>query len=406
MLVIFLTVVLDLVGFGLVIPLLTFYAESFHATAFQVTSLMTCYSVAQFFAAPYWGQASDRFGRRPLLLLSILMTALMLAGFASAQSLWMLFAFRTLHGVMTANIAIAQACMADLTTPETRAKGMGLIGAGFGIGFTLGPFLGGELAQYGLTVPIWVAAGLSFVNFLLGLRYLPETRRPGSKVERRPINPLALLRAATHPVVGLCIALTFVFIFAFAEMESTFTLFAKHEHGLKPEEVGRLFGLIGVVGAVVQGGLIGRLVKRFGEAPLIPPGLLAVALGLALMPRAALGAPLLATFGCVAFGQGVVSPALQSLISRGVGPDEQGEILGSNQSMGALARAFGPIAGGSLFSVADPPDPNLPPANAAQADAMHFWHAVPFWLSAALLIVAALLSIPAGRRATSRREAG
>ena len=386
MLVIFLTVVLDLVGFGLVIPLLTFYAEEFDATPQQVTALMTVYSLAQFVAAPLWGQASDRYGRRPLLLASIFMTAVMLAGFASATSLWMLFLFRTLHGVMTANIAIAQACMADLTTPETRAKGMGLIGAGFGIGFTLGPWLGGELAQGGhLTRPIWVAAGLSLLNFLLGLWLLPETRKPGSHAERRPINPLALWRAVQHPAVGLCILLTGVFIFAFAAMESTFTLFAEHEHHLKPEQIGRMFGVIGVVGAIVQGGLIHRLVKRFGEAALLPPAFLMVAAGLIVMPFAPLGGALLSTFALIACGQGVVSPALQSLVSRGVPADAQGEVMGSNQSMGALARVFGPLVGGFLFQNVN--------------------RGAPFWLAGGLMVAAAGLSVLAGRRAMEHRSA-
>lgn len=381
MLVVFLTVVLDLVGFGLVIPLLTFYAESFSATPQQVTALMTVYSVAQFVAAPLWGQASDRWGRRPLLLASILMTAVMLAAFASATSLVWLFVFRTLHGVMTANIAIAQACMADLTTPETRAKGMGLIGAGFGIGFTLGPFLGGELAGYGLAVPIWVAAALSLLNFVLGVVLLPETRRPGAASASRPISPTALGRALLHPRVGLAIALTFVFLFAFAAMESTFTLFAEHQHGLRPEQIGRLFGVVGVVGAVIQGGLIHRLVRRYGEAALLPPSFVLMALGLALLPVTPLGPGLYAVFALIASGQGMVSPSLQSLISRGVGSDEQGEVLGSNQSVGALARASGPLLGGWLFQ--------------------NVSHGATFFLSAGLLAVASGLSVVAGRRAST-----
>ena len=380
MAVLFLTVVLDLVGFGLVIPLLTFYAESFHATPLQVTGLMSVYSLMQFVAAPLWGQASDRFGRRPLLLASIFMTALMLAGFATASSLVWLFVFRALHGAMTANIAIAQACMADLTTPETRAKGMGLIGAGFGIGFTFGPWLGGELAHFGLTVPIWVAAGLSGLNFLLALRFLPETRKPGERSERRPINPLAILGAIRHPTVGRWILLTGVFVFAFAAMESTFTLFAVHEHQLKPEEIGRMFAVVGVVGAIVQGGLIHRLVKRFGEAALLPPAFLLVATGLFWMPFATLGFPLLVDFGVLASGQGVVSPALQSLVSRGVPADEQGEMMGSNQAMGALARVFGPAAGGLLF------------------ERVSF--GAPFLMGGALMVLAAALSGLAGRRST------
>ena len=379
LLVVFLTVALDLVGFGLVIPLLAFYAESFDASPFQVTALMACYSLAQFVAAPIWGQLSDRYGRRPALLGSILMTAVMLAAFASSSSLWMLFLFRTLHGVMTANIAIAQACVADLTTPATRAKGMGLIGVAFGLGFTLGPLLGGELARISLTAPIWVAAGLSLLNFGLGVAFLPETRRPGSQFEGRTISPTALAEAIRHPVVGSCIVLTFIYILAFAAMESTFTLFAEHEHGLQPQDVGRLFGLIGIVGAVVQGSLIGRLVKRYGEAALVPPGLVMLAVGLALLPLAPIGAPLLAVFAIIAAAQGIASPALQSLISRGSGEHEQGKILGSNQSMGAMARAIGPIIGGSLFA--------------------RVGHGAPFFASAALLLVAAGFSVRAVGRA-------
>jgi MFS transporter, DHA1 family, tetracycline resistance protein len=383
MLVVFLTVVLDLVGFGLVIPLMPFYAETFSATPFQVTLLASVYSLAQFFFAPLWGQASDRWGRRPTLLLSIFMTGLMLAGFACGSALWMLFLFRTLHGVFTANIAIAQACMADLTTQETRAKGMGLIGAAFGVGFTFGPALGGGLASFGIVVPIWVAAGLSFLNFGLAWRYLPETRVPGVGRTKRSIDPTALFRALRHPAVGLCIVLTFLYIFAFAAMEVTFTLFAKHQHGLSALQIGLMLGVVGIVGAAVQGGLIHRLVRRFGEPRLLPPALLLVAVGVAALPLAPLYAPLLAVFVLLAVGQGMASPSLQSLVSRGVGPDEQGEILGSNQSMSALARAFGPACGGWLYESVSP--------------------GVPFWFAGGLLLLAAAVSVPAGRAALAGR---
>lgn len=384
MFVVFLTVVLDLVGFGIVIPLLTFYAEQFHATPLQVTALMTCYSAAQFLFAPLWGQLSDRVGRRPVLLGSILLTALSLAAFASSRSLWMLFLFRTLHGVMTANISTAQACMADLTTPETRAKGMGLIGAAFGIGFTIGPFIGGSLSHQSLSFPIWVAAGLSFLNFLLALAILPETRRPGSVVAHRPISPLAMVRALQHPVLGLVILLSFVQVFSFALMESTFTLFAEHVHGLTPPRVGEMFGLIGIISILIQGGMIGRLVARFGERPLVPVGFAILTLGLAILPQVGPGAPLYGAFALMAVGQSVAMPSLQSLISRAASADEQGGVLGSAQSMGALARATGPLIGGLLYE--------------------KFIPAAPFWTSAFLLAGAAVLAIPATARATRPEE--
>lgn len=383
LLVVFFTVVLDLVGFGIVIPLMTFYAESFDASPEQVTWLMACYSIAQFVAAPLWGQLSDRVGRRPVMLASVALTAVMLAGFASATSLWMLFLFRTLHGVMTANISIAQACVADLTTPENRAKGMGLIGAGFGLGFTIGPFLGGELAQHSLATPLWLAAGLSAVNFLLAARFLPETLHAGSARSQRSIRPGALLEALRNPIVGLCIVLTFVQVFAFALMESTFTLFAEHAHGIQAKDVGRLFGVVGVVGMVVQGGLIGRLVRRFGERPLVPLGLLAIAAGVGLLPFAPPGVALFTTFTLIAVGQGLATPSLQALISRGADARGQGSVLGSSQSMSALARATGPALGGILYARISP--------------------AAPFVVAAALLAAGVMLALPATARATAAR---
>jgi len=379
--VVFLTVVLDLVGFGIVIPLLPFYAQSFSASALQVTLLMACYSLAQFVAAPLWGQLSDRVGRRPVMLVSVALTALMLAGFAAANTLWLLFLFRTLHGAMTANISTAQACMADLTTPENRAKGMGLIGAAFGIGITLGPFIGGELAETSLTLPLWLAAGLSALNFVLALAWLPETLHAGSVPSRRSIAPAALWSAITAPAVGLCIALTFVQVFSFALMESTFTLFAEATHGMRPAEIGRLFGLVGILGIVVQGGLIGRLVKRFGERPLVPVGLGLLTIGIVSLPTAPPGYALAGVFALLAVGQGLATPSLQSLISRSAAASDQGSVLGSAQSISALARATGPALGGVLFTSGGP--------------------AMPFYAAGVLLIGAVVLAFPATARATS-----
>jgi MFS family permease len=392
--VVFLTVVLDLVGFGIVIPLLPFYAESFHATPLQVTLLMACFSAAQFVVAPLMGQLSDRVGRRPVLVVSIGLTALMLFAFAFARSLWMLFLFRTLHGAMTANISTAQACMADLTTPENRAKGMGLIGAAFGIGFTIGPFLGGELYSLASTASWWTATGfgpyvlplafagvLSLADFALALAFLPETRHAGSVRSQRSISPAVLARALAHPAAGLCIGLAFVQVFAFAMMESTFTMFAEREHAMLPRDVGRMFGLVGVVGVIVQGGLIGRFVKRWGERPLVPTGLLVMAVALSVLPLAPRGVWMQLDFAALAIGQGLTTPSLQALISRATDPGEQGAVLGSSQSMSALARATGPALGGVIFEGIA-------------------WGA-PFWVSAGLLAVAAVLAVPATARAAA-----
>lgn len=354
-----LCVFLDLIGFGIVIPLLTFYAEVYGAGPVQVTGLMAIYSLAQFLFAPVWGGLSDRWGRRPVLLVSIAATALWLALFAAADQLWMLFLFRGLHGACAANVSTAQAAVADLTPPDKRAIGMGLIGAAFGVGFTVGPFLGGELSQYGYDVPIWIAAAMSAANFLLALWMLPETRKPDSTTRPRPITPAAFLRVARHPVIGLCVVLTFVLTMSFAIMESSFTLFAEHARGLSAPEVGRMFGIAGLVMIFVQGGMIRPLVKRFGEAPLVPVGVALLSVGLLLLPFAPPFVPMVSVFVLMAIGQGISGPSLNALISNGTSDDEQGFVLGTNQSMSALARAVGPTVSGLLYAGIAPSAPFL-----------------------------------------------
>ena len=382
-----LVVFLDLLGFGIVIPLLTFYSEDFGATPLQVTLLMAVYSLAQFAFAPLWGALSDRVGRRPVLMASIAATVVCLSGFAAANTLWMLFLFRTLHGACAANISTAQAAVADLTPPEKRAAGMGLIGAAFGVGFSLGPFIGGELSIYGYAAPIWVAAGLSAVNLVVAYFMLPETRQPESTTRPRPLSPAAFLKVARHPVVGLCVVLTFVLTMSFAIMESSFTLFAEHVRGLGPVEVGRMFAIAGVVMIVVQGGMIRPLVKRFGEAKLVPIGIALLAIGLALLPFAPPFVPLVTVFVLIAIGQGISGPSLHSMISRGATEAEQGFVLGTNQSMSALARGVGPTAAGLLYS-------NVSPA-------------APFLASSGILVFGFILAVAAVRRwSTAQQDLG
>ncbi|MCA9488377.1 MAG: MFS transporter [Myxococcales bacterium] len=355
-----LTVLLDLLGFGLVIPLLSFYAESFDASPVQVTGLMASYSIAQFVFAPMWGSLSDRVGRRPVMLASITGTVIFLSAFASATSLWQLFLFRTLHGACAANIGAAQAYVADVTTPETRARGMGLIGASFGVGFTLGPMVGGILSPYSLTAPIWLAAGLSAVNLVWALVRLPESRKPGevSGHHGRVLDPLVILEVLRHPIVGGVIFLAFSATFAFAMLESTFALVAEHTWSMDARTVGLLFGLIGIIGIVIQGGLIGRLVKRFGERPLLATGYACTASGMVLLSFTHEGGAWFANgwgpivIGCIllAIGTSLSNPSMTSLVSRSTDAEEQGRVLGVNQSLAALARAVAPTAGGFLYA--------------------------------------------------------
>ncbi|MEE2751519.1 MAG: MFS transporter [Myxococcota bacterium] len=353
-LVIFLTVLMDLVGFGIVIPLLPFYAQDvrFQATPMEIGLLMASYSLAQFFFAPVWGTLSDRFGRRPILLTSIGMGALMLAGFALSQSLLHLFVFRTLHGVFAANISTAQAYMADISAPEDRAKAMGMIGAAFGLWFTLGPWIGGELSVRGLAAPIWLASGLGTLNFVLAGLFLPESRDPNQPSSRHPrsISPLTFLRVLRHPIVGSSIGLIFLMTFSFSMMECTFALFEQALYGLDAQDVGRLMGLIGVVMIVVQGGLIGPLSKRFGEAFLVRIGLPGLGIGLLALVYAPPTVPLAIACIILATFHGLSQPSLFAIISKRTPASDQGLVMGTNQSLSALARATAPAIGLAVFT--------------------------------------------------------
>jgi DHA1 family tetracycline resistance protein-like MFS transporter len=346
-----LTVMLDLLGFGIVIPLMSFYAEAFAATPLQVALLMSVYSVAQFLAAPVWGGLSDRVGRRPVMLASIAGGTLALAGFASATNLTTLFIFRALHGVFAANISAAQAYVADITGPEDRARGMGLIGASFGLGFSLGPAIGGELSAWGLSTPIWFAAALSAINLVWAYFGLPESvPLAGARARtQRTIDPRAMLATLSHPVVGRPILLAFLSTFGFAMMESTFGLVAEHRWGMTAQGVGRQFFLIGVVGILIQGGAIGRLVKRFGEIGLLRVGYPLQVAALVLLVALSDSLAISLTCGLLALGSSMCTPSVNALVSRGAHADEQGAVLGVNQSMGALARATAPAIGGALY---------------------------------------------------------
>jgi MFS family permease len=314
------------------------------------------------------------------MLISIAATALSLAGFALSTELWMLFVARFLHGAFAANISTAQAYVADVTRPEDRARGMGLIGASFGVGFTLGPWVGGELSVWGMTAPIWLACALSSINFVWALFGLPESTTARTRHPRR-LSPFAVFRGVAHPVVGLAILLTFAATLAFAMMEFAFPLVAEHDWHMDQRAVGRFFGIIGVVGIVVQGGLIRHLVRRFGEARLVTAGYLFTMTGLLGLTVATPGLPLLAACVAMAVGASISNPSLQAIVSRGAGDDEQGAVLGINQGMSAMARAISPWAALALYSPA--------------------WRVAPF-LGAAVVLAAALgLSWPATRRATA-----
>jgi MFS family permease len=353
--VLFLIVLIDLIGFGLVIPLLPFYAERFAASPQEVTALMAVFSLMSMLTSPFWGRLSDRVGRRPVLMISMGAASLAYMWMGFADALWMLFAARALAGACAGNIAAAQAYIADVTPPEKRARGMGIIGAAFGLGFIVGPALGGilagnNLATANLRAPGLVAAALSLVALLGVVLVLKESLPAGLPQRSRRSRVEALRAALGRTVLARLLAIFFLAILAFAGMEATFALWAMAQFGWGPAQIGYVFTYVGLLSAVMQGGLIGRLTARFGEEKLLLTGLTLIALGLLVIPLARDLGLLLVSVSFLALGMGAMQPSLNSLISRRAGVEEQGEVMGVAQSVASLSRVLGPLLAGALFA--------------------------------------------------------
>ncbi len=345
-------VFIDLVGFGIIIPLLPFYAEHFGASPLTVTLLMAVYSTMQFVAAPLLGALSDRYGRRRVIALSTFGAALGYLVMGLAGSLAMLFAARVLAGGMAGNIAAAQAYIADVTTPEDRAKGMGLFGAAMGFGFIVGPAICAALAGNGDTanfsLPPLVAAGTSAVAATLALVTLREDL---VSVTPRRLSWIAPIKMALGNADLRPLAVTlFLVVFAFAGLEATFALWAERQLVWGPRQVGALFAGVGVVAVIVQGGLVGRLSRWLGEEAVVLIGIVVLVAGFALLPAATSLAPTLVAMVLLAGGFGLANPALASLVSRRAAAEAQGANLGVAQAGASLGRIFGPALAGVLFT--------------------------------------------------------
>jgi multidrug resistance protein len=358
--VLFLTVFIDLMGFGIVIPLLPVYArEHLDASYFAAGALVAVYSLMQLIFAPVWGRSSDRFGRRPILLVSLAGSAASYILLAGAWSLPILFVARALAGIAGSNISVAQAYIADVTTGADRTRGMGLIGAAFALGMVVGPAIGGTLSLLGPRLPYVFAALLCLLNLAMAAYRIPETLPPSARRIREFRHPLALssLRAAmTRPGAATMFGVFFLVTLGFAVLEGTFSLVAADFYGsnahVDPERVklwvGGLWTYMGVMAAVVQGWLVGRLARRVPERALVLVGTMVLGIGFACVPFARATSFLLLALGLVIAGQGLASPSLASLISKTAGAGEHGDVLGVSQSFSAAARVLGP-AGGALI---------------------------------------------------------
>lgn len=394
--IIFITIFIDLVGFGIVIPLLTFWAEEFHATPLDIGLLVAVYSLMQFVFAPIWGNLSDRFGRRPILFITILGTSVGHLMIGLAGSLWMIYAGRILAGIMGGNLATAQAYIADVTTRENRARGMGLFGMAFGLGFILGPSIAGVLSKFGMHVPFLFAASLSLINAVLLYFILPEPQKHKPAVDTKRGRLAAFVDSLKDSRFATITLDYFLLVTAFSMMTTSFAYFTLVKFGYDAEKTGYLLGFVGLLAAVVQGGVFGILAKRFGEVRITIAGCALLVLGLATVPyvsSASGGLPvLLVGVAVFAIGNSLASPALTSLASKISSDAEQGQALGILQSAASLARVIGPLLCGFLLN------------NALNEVDDHTLQRT-FWVAAAIMFFALITSIYFARKSAELKTA-
>jgi DHA1 family tetracycline resistance protein-like MFS transporter len=370
--IIFTTVFMDLVGFGMIIPLQAVFGKSLGANGWELGLLGAAYPLAQFFFAPIWGQVSDRHGRRPILLMSLSGSTLAYLGFAAATwyaSLPLLILTRAFQGAFAANISAAQAYIADVTTPQKRAGGMAMIGAAFGIGFIVGPVLGGVSMKFlGPLAPGLIAAAICGLNLGATWLRLPESLSPDIQAANRglarrrydPLNVGQLRQAALHPYLGLLLLMSFLQVTAFGVMEQVFALFFKVHLNFTDEDAalrtGYALAFVGVVSAVIQGGLIRRLAPRFGERRLLMVGLALFASAIFLMPFGPTYSSYFLILLPLAVGRSFIDPSTSALVSKASSAAEQGRTFGTFQGLSSLARVVGPFVGLTVFEA----HPSLP----------------------------------------------
>lgn len=378
---IFFTVFIDLVGFGIVIPVLPLYAKHFGATEIVNGWLVGIYSAMQFLATPLLGKLSDRVGRRPVLLVSLLGTAVGFFIMGAAQTLTWLFIARIIDGISGGNISTAQAYIADVTKPEERAKAMGLIGAAFGMGFILGPAIGGIMTHLSISAPFYFAGVLAAINAVLVYFRLPESLAREHRVAPEKSASLAevLQQGWQLPVLmgGYFLAIT-----GFSIMTANFALFTSERFGYDARHNGYIFAFIGLVGAIMQGGVLRRLVKFFREQQIALVGCMVLTIGLVFLPLSGGLASLLVFTAMVGIGNSLITPTLNSLASQSVGPSLLGRAIGLMQSAGSLGRWVGPSMAGWLLS--------------KDVGTHQLYGRTPFWTASVILVLAllCLLQLP------------
>jgi MFS transporter, DHA1 family, tetracycline resistance protein len=369
--IIFLTIFVNLIGFGIIIPLLPFYAQTFGASPFVIGLLFAAFSICQLIAAPALGDLSDRYGRRPVLIFSLAGTVVSFAMLAVAHSVAMLFAARIVDGLSGGNISTARAYVADVTEPKDRARAYGVIGAAFGLGFILGPAISGVLAGVSYTAPIWTAAAVTLAATIVAWAWLPETVHRAHAGVGNPFRYLpGLMR---RPVLRRVLTIDFVYWLAFSIFQTTFALFAQRRFGFDVPHTGYFFAAFGILGAIVQGAFIRPVVRRFGDKRTFLIGLGCAAIGLVAMAAAPSVSALVVSMVPLTLGMGFGHPTVASLVSRAARGDEQGRVQGAASALESLGRTIGPVWGNSSLQ--------------------HWGEGTPYASAAVLVIVTLLIAL-------------
>lgn len=345
--IIFSIIFVNLLGFGIIIPLLPFYGDAVGASPFQIGLLFASYSLFQIIASPWLGHLSDQHGRRPILIFSLIGTVASFALLAVANTLFLLFAARIIDGLSGGNISTARAYISDITEEKDRARAYGIIGAAFGLGFIFGPALGGLLGRYGYAAPAWAAAILAAIALVMTYIWLPETNRTSRAARGNPWREIPLL--LRRPVLGRLLGLDFVYWASLSVYQTTFALFGKIRFDWEIAEVGYVLALIGFIGAFIQGGAVGPIVKRYGEKQVFVVGILLTALGLGA--AAFIYDPILFVIALIpaAVGGALSNPTLIALISQNAARDEQGRVQGVSGALESLGRTVGPVWGNGML---------------------------------------------------------
>ncbi|HXU99893.1 MAG TPA: MFS transporter [Caulobacteraceae bacterium] len=377
---------INILGFGIVVPLLPFYGASFHAPPWQIALIFSAYSLGSFVGEPFWGRLSDRVGRKPILVFTVLGNCACYGALAFAPDIWSAFAIRLVGGMAAGNGSVVQGYIADVTPPQELAGRMARLGASYNVGFILGPFVGGVLAKpsagpLGFQIPLLAASALAACS-ALGIALAVRESRQRRPVETNPVSPWQAVGAvARHPVIGPLVLLTFLVGLAFNGIESVFALWAHHRFAWQPVQVGLLFGLSGLIASPTQFLLTGVLSRRYGEARMLAAGMAGSVIALALMPFVGGGWGVYALMAASALASSVAFPNAGALISRAVDDRNQGQIMGLNNATSAISRVIGPQAASLAFAFAG-------------ADS-------PFFLGAILTVPAIFLALRAGRAATT-----